>query len=158
MKEHLLTSTGSLWGVDRDSLPPVVGQYIRQHCVPKTTAPMARELLTLGAISDCLLQSRPAEAADIAMQRIKALELLISGQPWMTSQKLEIIPGPDPGVASRAEVQVAQKESRLDAQSRPPASQGEKAKGKAQGKSRDREPGKGKNKGKGGKEEGKKSS
>ena len=158
MKEHVLTSAGNPWGVDKESLPPLVGQYVRQHCVPKTSAPMARELLTLAAICDCLLQARPAEAIDIAIQRVKALELMMSGQSWMTSQKLEIIPGPEPGVATRAELQVAQKESRLDAQIKTPGNPWEKGKGKYKGKDGDKGKGKGKYKSKeSGQEEGKKS-
>ena len=91
--------------IDKESLPPLGSVYVRQHCVPKASAPMARELLTLAAVCDCLPQARPAEATDTAIQRVKALELMMSGQSWMTSQKLEIIPGPEPGVATRAELQ-----------------------------------------------------
>lgn len=153
MKDHVLTANGTPWGADRKALPAVVLQYVRQHCVPQASAPMAREFLTLAAVADCLLQARPAEAIDIVFQRVKALEQMAAGQHWMLAQKLEIIPGPDPGVASRAELQVAQRERRLDEKTRSPAAPGEKSKGKAQGKGRDRDRDKGKGKAKGGNKE-----
>lgn len=148
MKEHVLTANGTPWGEDKTSLPPIVGQYARQHVVTRATAPMARELLTLAAAADMLLQARPAEACDIIFQRLKALEQMCSGQSWMVTQKLEIIPGPEPGITSRAELQHAQKERRLDEQTKSPGTMGEKGKSKSQGKGqKDRDKGKGKNKG-----------
>lgn len=157
MKEHVLTANGTPWGEDKTTLPPVVSQYLRQHCLPKVSAPMAREMMTLGCIADCMLQARPAEATDICFQRIKSLEQMASGQSWMVSQKLEIIPGPEAGATSRAELQAAQKERQLDEKTKPPGVQGEKGKSKSQGKGKDREREKGKSKGKGsGKEEAKK--
>lgn len=153
MKEHVLTANGTPWGADKSALPAVVGQYVRQHCIPKTSAPMGREMLTLATVADYLLQARPAEAIDVVFQRVKALEQMASGQNWMLAQKLEIIPGPDPGVASRAELQVAQRERRLDEKTKSPAAMGEKGKSTSQGKGREKGKEKGKSKGKGGSKE-----
>lgn len=139
MKDHVLTANGTPWGVDKTSLPPIVTQYIKQQCMGKATAPMGRELLTLAAVADCLLQGRVAEGTDILFQRVKSLEQMMAGQSWMLSQKLEILPGPDVGIASRAELQAAQRERRLDDQTKAPAALGERNKGKGQGKSKEKE-------------------
>jgi hypothetical protein len=112
--------------------------------------------VTIAHALDLLLQARPAEAADTLSQRLKSLELTISGQPWATSQKIEVVPQLEATMASRAEVQVAQKEARLDVQAKGPSASWDKGKTKGKGKDKD----KGKEKGKGGKtrDEGKKSS
>ena len=156
MKTHVLQASGSTWAMDSDSLPPIVSQYMRSHIAPRASGGILREVVTIAHALDLLLQARPAEAADTLSQRLKSLELTISGQPWATSQKIEVVPQLEATMASRAEVQVAQKEARLDVQAKGPSASWDKGKTKGKGKDKD----KGKEKGKGGKtrDEGKKSS
>lgn len=160
MKQNVLQASGTPWSVDDTSLPPLVTQYIRQFCLGKASPPVTRELLTLAAVCDHLLQGRVAESVDVAFQRIKSLELSLSGHSWITSQKVEILARPEAGIASRAEVQVAQREASLDYKAKGSSSSNfdKGGKGKAPGKSKDRDKGKGKDRGRGGnRDEGKKS-
>lgn len=156
MKSHLLQASGTPWEVDDASLPPIVLQYVRQMCHPRASPPVAREMSTLATLSDQVLMGRPAEALDIALQRLKSLEMGLSGHSWVTAQRVELLARTEQGIAGRGEVQVAQKEAQLDAKAKGGASNSEKGqKGKDGGKGKDRGKGKGKTKG-GSKEEGKK--
>lgn len=158
MKHHVLQANGTPWGIEDTSLPPLVLQYVRQFCLAKASPPLMRELQTLATICDLLLQGRASESIDVAFQRVKSLELSLAGHHWVTAQKVELLRGPDVGIAGRGEVELAQKEARLDLKAKGSASSSEKGgKGKATGKGKEREKGKGKDKAKGSsKEEGKK--
>lgn len=157
MKLYVLQGSGDPWHMEETSLPPVVTQYSRQYLLPRASGGLRREVETLSCVADMMLMGRMAEAADMVCQRLKSLELNLQGQPWGTSQKVEVIPNVEAGVASRAEVQVAQKEAALDLKSKGSYSSWGKEKGKGKGKERDGGKDKGKSKGKA-KEEGKKSS
>ena len=157
MKTFVLQASGTTWSQDADSLPPIMSQYARQFLAARSSGGLLREAVTLAHLGDLLLQGRAAEALDAAAQRLKSLELIMAGQPWPTAQKVEVVPALEATMASRAEVQLAQKEARLDSRARGSASGGEKGKAKGKGK----EPQKGKDKGKSpakGREEGKKTS
>lgn len=156
MKEHLLQASGTPWGVDDSSLPPLVLQYVRQQCGGKTSPPVMREMSTLATLADNLLLGRPAEALDIAFQRLKSLEMsAIGGYTWVTSQRVELLPRTEMGLAGRGEVQLAQREAQLDAKAKGSSGSTEKGgKGKQSNKGKEQ---KGKGKGRGGaKEDGKK--
>ena len=78
------------------------------------------------------------------------------GRRGSTAQKVEITPNLEAMISTRAELQVAQKESKLDSQAKGSSGAWDKTKGKSKGK--DKEKGKGE-KGKGkAKEEPRKSS
>ncbi|CAL1141087.1 unnamed protein product, partial [Cladocopium goreaui] len=114
MKSYIMQSSGNPWHLEEGSLPPVLSQYARQYLLGKASGGIRREIETLVCIGDYLLLGRAAEACDCLVQRVKSLEMTLAGQSWATSQKLEIIPNVDAGVASRAELQLAQKEAALD--------------------------------------------
>lgn len=78
MKQRVLQASGAPW-VEDTSLPPLVLQYVRQFCLTKASPAMARELLTLATLCDLLLQGRPSEGLDLAFQRVKSLQMSISG-------------------------------------------------------------------------------
>lgn len=156
MKSQLLQASGTPWGVEDTSLPPLVMQYVRQHCAAKASLPVLRELSTLALICDHLLMGRPAEGLDVAFQRLKSLEMVLAGHTWLTSQKVELLARADQGVAGRGEVQVAQKEALLDSKAKGAAGGSEKGpKGKGGSKGKEKDKGKGKTKG-GSKDDGKK--
>lgn len=162
MKRYVMMGAGQPCEVDQQALPPIACQYARQYVMPKASPAIGREVVTLSHIIDMLALGRIAEGLDVATQRLKSLELTLQGQPWQTSQKVEVVGSIDAQLASRAEVEVAQRESRLDQRSKGGGSQGsnwEKGKGKtkAPGKEKDKG-GKGeRNKG-GGKQDNKKGS
>ena len=156
MKGYVLQASGSTWAMDTEALPPIASQYVRSFIAPRSSGGILREAVSLAHCLDLLLLGRAAECADALNQRLKSLELTIAGQPWATSQKIEVVPQLEASMASRAELQVAQKEARLDGQTKGQTASWEKGKGKTKTKDKD----KGREKGKGGKnkEEGKKSS
>jgi hypothetical protein len=133
-----------------------MGQYARQHLAHRTSGGILREVMSLSFVGDLLLQGRAAEALDGVAQRLKGLELLISGQPWATAQRVEITPPLEAAISSRTEIQVAMRESKLDSQARGGQSSWEKGRGKSKSKDKDKGKGeKGKSKGR---EDAKKSS
>lgn len=152
MKGYVLQASGSTWAMDTEALPPIASQYVGSFIAPRSSGGILREAVSLAHCLDLLLLGR----ADALNQRLKSLELTIAGQPWATSQKIEVVPQLEASMASRAELQVAQKEARLDGQTKGQTASWEKGKGKTKTKDKD----KGREKGKGGKnkEEGKKSS
>ena len=141
MKQYVLQEGGSTWSMDETSLPPLMSQYARMHLAPKGSGGILREIVTLSHIGDLLLQGRVAEGVDCVAQRLKSLELVLGGQAWGMAQKVEITPTLDATISTRAEVQVAVKESKLDAQARGSASPWDKGRGK--GKTKDKDKGKG---------------
>eukprot|EP00435_Cladocopium_sp_Y103_P007420 s1856_g2.t1 len=144
MKMYVLQATGTTWDQDADSLPPIMTQYARQFLAAKASGGLLGEAVTLAHIVDLLLQARGAEALDCVSQRLKSLEMMMSGQAWTTSQKVEVVPALDATMSSRAEVQIAQKEAQLDSRTRGSGSTWDKGKAKGKGK----EQAKGKEKGK----------
>ena len=154
MKEHLTQVAGTGWEEDRQSLPPLLGLYHRTYMMNRLSGGVSREFSTLCWVGDMLLQGRASEAMDALMQRLKSLELTAAGTNWATSQKLELVPPPAAQIGSRAEIQVARKEARLDQQVLPGAQSSDK--GKAKGKEKGREKGKEKGKGKSKEGDGKK--
>lgn len=150
MKENINQAGGTPWGIEESSIPPICLQYTRQFLAPKASQAMSRELLTLSHLLDCLLQGRIAEAADAATQRLKALEMVQQGQSWSTAGKVELVPGSDPMVSSRPELQIASKEAQLEAKTRNSSwSSNEKGKSKSKGSGKGKEKEKGKTGGKG---------
>ena len=141
MQPHVLALGGGMWSKSEHSLEPVVSQYHRHFLSPRMAGAMAREVTTLSWLSDLLIQGRIAEGLDVAMQRLKSLEMTASGTPWSQSAKIELAPDATPAMSSRAEVQVAMKEAKLDFQTR---GTGGGDKGNGKGKTKDK--GKGKNK------------
>lgn len=148
MKQFIMQSSGQLWDGTEESLPALASQYARQYLIPRASPPMAREITTLAYIQDLLMSGRPAEAVDVAAQRLKSLELSLAGQSWQTSQKMELIPAPEASLASRGEVEHALKEAKLDAKTKP-ATSSSWGKGQTKGKTKEREKGKNTEKGKG---------
>eukprot|EP00438_Fugacium_kawagutii_P018347 Skav224068 [mRNA] locus=scaffold432:46539:48939:+ [translate_table: standard] len=152
MKRHIMMSTGQPWEIDQQSLPPVACQYIRQHVMPRASAPMGREVMTLGHIIDLLALGRVAESLDVATQRLKSLELTLQGQGWQTAQKVEVIGSMDAQLATRAEVEAAQRETRLDQKAKvggTATSSWDKGKGKSKTPGKERDKGGKQEKGKG---------
>ena len=127
------------------------------HLASKGSGGILREVMTLAFVGDVLLQGRAAEALDGVSQRLKSLELVLGGQTWSTAQKVEVAPSLEATISSRAELQVALKESKLDSQARS-GGMSSWEKGRSKGKTKDKDKGKNE-KGKGkSKEEPRKSS
>lgn len=153
IRTYLTQVSGTGWEEENETLPPLLCLYHRTYLMDKITGGVGREFATLSYVGDLLLQARPAEALDVVVQRLKALEMSASGTSWMTSQKLELVPPTVPSIGTRQEYQVAQRETKLD-NTLKGSSTSEKGKGKAREKGKEQPKGKSKGKQKDG--EGKK--
>eukprot|EP00438_Fugacium_kawagutii_P022658 Skav224882 [mRNA] locus=scaffold1112:251630:257035:+ [translate_table: standard] len=149
MKEFLLQSTGTAWQIDDASLPPIMSQYVRSFLAQKASGGILREMTTVAHTADLLLQGRVAEAVDTLAQRLKSLEMSVSGQSWSTGQRIELAPGLEASISSRTELQLAQKENQAEMKARTPQSTWEKGKSKGKGKEKGKSKEGGREKGKG---------
>lgn len=143
MKRHVMMAAGQPWELDQQTLPPITCQYARQFMMGRATPPIQREVATLSHVIDLLAMGRAAQALDTATQRLKSIELTLQGHSWQAAQKVEVIDSLDAQLATRAEIEVAQKEMRLDQKSKGSGggtSSWEKGgtKGKSAGKGKDR--------------------
>lgn len=157
-KERLLTTAGSLWSSDAQTLSPLFTYYSRQNLMGGMSPPMAQEALTLGVGLDCILQGKIASAADVFSQRLKALEALSRGTHWSIARQHELVRTDSGGMAVDDEALAAAKLARAEEKlkgmvSRPPnAARGDSSqpygqkgkKGKATGKGKQEDGGKGK--------------
>eukprot|EP00435_Cladocopium_sp_Y103_P005067 s1646_g1.t1 len=147
MKQFVTQASGSNWDLDEKTLPPIMTQYARVHLSSRLSGGVGKEFQTLAWIGDLLVQARPAEALDALCQRMKAIEMTSAGTAWTTSQKLELVPVPEPSMSSRQEAQLAKKEAKLDQDVKGGYPQTEKGRGKGKEKTQKGQPkGKGKNK------------
>ena len=63
-----------------------------------------REMQTLAKIVDLLAENRPGSAADVAAQRLKAVDKAVrDGNNWDRAQYLELVPFSDTVIADRSE-------------------------------------------------------
>jgi len=141
MKAHLLQS----WGEEDKTkgAPAVAVQYYRQVLQRKAGGAAGREVLTLCAIADYLVKAKPAQALDLALQRVKSAEATMGGTHWSVSQKLEVLPPEQAVLTGVAEMKEAQKIAQEEAKTRWMAAQpegrpqaGAKAGGKGKGGSK----------------------
>ena len=102
--QHMKTGTTS----SEDALPPIVSQYVRHYVAPKTSGRLLREAVTLAYI------------ADAVSQRLWWRQGNIGPQP----KRYEVVPALDASMATRAEVQAAQKEAILEGQGKRRQGQG----------------------------------
>ena len=72
-----------------------------------------REMHTLSVILDHLALGRSGAAADVAAQRLKALELASTSGSWEKAQYLEIVPPEGASLVNKEEEYLATKETEL---------------------------------------------
>eukprot|EP00435_Cladocopium_sp_Y103_P068171 s180_g31.t1 len=117
MKESIVELEG-LWKEEDSSLPPIAMRYVRSTLQAKLSGGALREALTLASMMDLMMMGRMSEAADLGMQRLKSIERVSQGSPWSSTEKLELIGTLSPQISTRGELTAAQKELRLDQQSK----------------------------------------
>ena len=136
--------------------PPVATAYLQTVLIPSNKEKMgirlAREMKTLAAIVDEIARGVPEVGADIASQRLKALELQMTDGGWQRAQFIELIAPEGAGLAERAEQYMAAREQANEAKmrlivggQRPPSqwqSHDGKGKGDQKGKSKGKKGGK----------------
>lgn len=144
MREAIVELEGN-WNTEESSLPPITLKYIRSVILPKVSGGALREVMTIGSILDLMLMGRIGEAADIGMQRLKAIERVSQGSSWSTTERLELIGSMSPQISTRGELAAAAKDLKLEQQTKsavppykgkgyPSDSKGKKGKGEEKGK------------------------
>jgi hypothetical protein len=83
--------------------------YFAAHPVEKVGLRNARELQTLALALDEIGNGRLPQAADVLMQRFKAVEVACSEGSWSLAQRLELLPPHAVGLASVNEQRLAAK-------------------------------------------------
>ena len=115
-RKSALSSVGAKLGKNRT--PAAAVHYYQTMMTPSLGAKLnirtARELRTTCTVLDLLARHRPAHAADILSQRVKALERSCREGHWGSAQFLELIPGDQDSLLERAEEYFLKKETILD--------------------------------------------
>ena len=120
MQQSLLLDLGE--ESESSTYRPVATAYYRQCLSRRATGPVARELLNLTSMLDCLTKGKIAAAADICSQRIKSAEVGLAGTHWAVAQRMEIPVQETSSIAGRLELQRAQREDLQEAKVRKAAS------------------------------------
>lgn len=116
MRNALLTTSGEQ--LEDKSVRPVALLYFRSVLAKKASGAQGRELLNISAALDQLLKGRPACAADILSQRLKAQESVCNGTHWAIALRMEVTPADVGGIAGRQELQEARKEDYAESRAR----------------------------------------
>jgi len=119
IKKILVTAAGTLWDVNKATLPPLYTQYGRQVVMPAMSASLQQESLTLCQALDLLAQGHAAACMDLLNQRLKSLEALSKGAHWTVCRQHELIKIDEGGMAEEQErlgaARRAKEEERLKA-------------------------------------------
>ena len=86
----MLTHVGEV--MEEKTVLKAVGlRYFRQRLRERLSPVMAREMLNLASILDCLVTGQIALAADTTVQRMKALESIAAGAAYHIAQRMELV-------------------------------------------------------------------
>lgn len=114
IKRSLVTSAGTMWNVDRSSLPPLYTQYGRQVVIPSMSPSLQQEALTLCQALDFFIQGRVAGGVDILNQRLKSIVSLSKGAHWTLGRQYELVKVEERGFAEEGEVLAAARRAKED--------------------------------------------
>ena len=90
-------------------------KYCRLHLFTKNISPgQKREVLTLVHGLDRLVQRDLLGCADLLVQRLKAIELVLNGASWQVAQNIELVPLDQERISSVAEAQEATRAFKSD--------------------------------------------
>ena len=123
-RRHLVTTSGTVWQLEKEKLPPLMTHYVRQNLTPILNPPMGQEALTLSMCIDTLLQGKPSSACDILTQRLKSLEHIARGSHWSIGRQLELIRADGLTITEEAESVEAAKRAREEERLRQSLSRG----------------------------------
>ena len=112
IKRSLVTSAGTMWNVDRSSLPPLYTQYGRQVVIPSMSPSLQQEALTLCQALD-FIQGRVAGGVDI-LKRLKSIVALSKGAHWTLGRQYELVKIEERGFAEEGEVLAAARRAKED--------------------------------------------
>lgn len=112
VKDSLMTGAGTMWSVDKASLPPLFVHYARTHLMPQMTPVVQQEALTIALALDSLVQGKIASGLDVLSQRLKALEAGSKGAHWTVTRQLELCRIDTQGISEEGEALGAAKRAR----------------------------------------------
>ena len=101
-------------------MPPVARAYLSQIFLTRNTEASIglrnlRELRTLATLADLIASNDPLRALDVALQRMKAIELFIAQGQWSQANLLELIlPEDEQRAWFRQELKAAQQEHKSE--------------------------------------------
>ena len=113
-------STGGGTAVKDQEMPPVARAYLSQIYLPRHPEDTIglrnlRELRTLTTLVDMIAQNDLLRALDVAVQRIKSIELFVAQGQWGQANLIElIVPEEEQRAWFRQELKAAQQEQRSD--------------------------------------------
>ena len=87
----------------------------RSESIRGTTVRNRRELQTLALALDLIVRDEVKSAADVLVQRVKALEISIMDSNWARAELIELIPPLDSGLVTREELLKVSREQKADA-------------------------------------------
>ena len=145
MQELMLLEAGQE-SAQPEGWVPTLLRYYRQMLSRRVSGPMARELHTLCTVGDQILRGQLPSALDTLIQRVKSLEAQISGLPWASAHRLELLPSDTATISTRQELRIATTEQKAEAQAHQPGGWWSKGSGKEPHKGDKVEKGKGKGK------------
>ena len=119
-QELLNRSTGGGSATQEQDLPPVARAYLSQIYLTRNSESAIglrnlRELRTLATLADMIASNDALRALDVALQRMKAIELFISQGQWSQANLLELIlPEDEQRAWFRQELKAAQQEHKSE--------------------------------------------
>lgn len=119
-QELLNRSTGGGTAAQELEMPPVARAYLSQIYMvrnPESAIGLRnlRELRTLATLVDLMASNDPLRALDVAVQRMKSIELFIAQGQWSQANLLElIVPEEEQRAWFRQELKAAQQEHKSD--------------------------------------------
>lgn len=116
--ESLISQEGGTWETDVGPLPAIFPRYYRQQLSSRMSPAMARETQTLCQAIDYLLKGRCVEALDLLSQRVKALEMQMTGVHFTVAQQQEILPREMSSISTTPEFQEAARRAREEGKAR----------------------------------------
>ena len=112
--DALVTQEGGIYDVQGGTLPPLFSRYFKQNLATKMSPAMRREAQTLAHMLDLGLRGRVAECLDVGAQRLKALEMMMSGVHYTVAQQTELLPKEEISMSSVPEFTEAARRARED--------------------------------------------
>lgn len=114
MRQQLITAGGLINAGSEGSLPPVASQYYRHYLQSQMGAVMGREVQHWRMLMDLLLRGRPAQALDLASQRVKSLKRIAKGAQVDIARRLDLSGPEKPSLVSTQHSAEAGKEHRQE--------------------------------------------
>ena len=120
--DALITQEGGVYDTQTGSLPPMFSRYHRQQLAPRMSPAMARESQTLSYMLDLGLRGRVVECLDVGAQRLKSLEMMMTGAHFTVAQQVELLPKDGSSMSTVPEFTEASKRAREEGRARLEAS------------------------------------